>query len=66
MQGPSAGIETTTREVAKIRGELHTNYAGRTGKTCAQNHAAPLRNYWPRADEARKHGLIDEVLTRQP
>ena len=66
MQGPSAGIETPARAVVKIREELSANYAGRTGKTCAQSHAAPLCNYWPRADETRKHGLIDEVLTRQP
>ena len=66
MQGPSAGIETTAREVVKIREELYTSYAGRTGKTYAQIHAAPNHDHWLRTDEAHKHGLIDEVLTRQP
>lgn len=66
MRGPSAGIETTAREVVKIREELSASYAGRTGKTCAQIHAAPHHDHWLRADEAHNHGLIDEVLTRQP
>ncbi|MDQ2795197.1 MAG: ATP-dependent Clp protease proteolytic subunit [Bacteroidota bacterium] len=66
VQGPSADIEITAREVIKIREELYGIYAERTGKTYQQIHADSDRDYWLRADEARTYGLIDEVLTREP
>ena len=66
VQGPSADIEITAREVIKIREELYGIYAERTGKTYEQIHADSDRDYWLRADEARTYGLIDEVLTREP
>ena len=65
VQGPSADIEITAREVVKIREELYGIYAERTGKTYQQIHDDSDRDYWMRADEAREYGLIDEVLTRQ-
>ncbi len=66
VQGPSADIEITAREVVKLRQELYGIYAERTGKTYQQIHDDSDRDYWLRADEAREYGLIDEVLTRQP
>ncbi|GAB2859860.1 ClpP family protease [Hymenobacter ruber] len=66
VQGPSADIEITAREVIKIREELYGIYAERTGKTYQQIHADSDRDYWLRANEAKEYGLIDEVLTRQP
>ena len=66
VQGPSADIEITAREVIKIREELYGIYAERTGKTYQQIHADSDRDYWLRAHEAKEYGLIDEVLTREP
>jgi ATP-dependent Clp protease protease subunit len=66
VQGPSADIEITAREVVKLRHELYSIYAERTGKTYQQIHDDSDRDYWMRADEAKAYGLIDEVLTRQP
>ncbi|MDO7850907.1 ClpP family protease [Hymenobacter convexus] len=64
VQGPSADIEITAREVVKLRQELYQIYAERTGKTYQQIHDDSDRDYWMRADEAKEYGLIDEVLTR--
>lgn len=64
VQGPSADIEITAREVVKLRQELYDIYAERTGKTYQQIHDDSDRDYWMRADEAKEYGLIDEVLTR--
>jgi ATP-dependent Clp protease protease subunit len=64
VQGPSADIEITAREVVKLRQELYSIYAERTGKTYEQIHADSDRDYWLRADEAKDYGLVDEVLTR--
>jgi len=66
VQGPSADIEITAREVVKLRHELYTIYAERTGKTYQQIHDDSDRDRWMRADEAKEYGLIDEVLVRQP
>lgn len=66
VQGPSADIEITAREVVKIREELYGIYAERTGKTYQQIHDDSDRDYWLRADEAHTYGLIDEVLKRPP
>ena len=64
VQGPSADIEITAREVVKLREELYGIYAERTGKTVEQIHADSDRDYWLRADKAKAYGLIEEVLTR--
>ncbi|RYU78305.1 ClpP family protease [Hymenobacter persicinus] len=65
VQGPSADIEITAREVVKLRQELYQIYADRTGKTYQQIHDDSDRDYWMRADEAKEYGLIDEVLERK-
>jgi ATP-dependent Clp protease protease subunit len=65
VQGPSADIEITAREVVKLRQELYSIYAERTGKTYQQIHDDSDRDYWLRADEAKEYGLIDEVLERK-
>lgn len=62
VQGPSADIEITAREVVKLRQELYSIYAERTDKTFQQIHDDSDRDYWMRADEAKEYGLIDEVL----
>ncbi|OON66516.1 ATP-dependent Clp protease proteolytic subunit [Hymenobacter sp. CRA2] len=64
VQGPSADIEITAREVVKLRQELYSIYAERTGKTYQQIHDDSDRDYWMRADEAKEYGIIDEVLQR--
>ncbi|SHI38349.1 ATP-dependent Clp protease proteolytic subunit ClpP [Hymenobacter daecheongensis DSM 21074] len=66
VQGPSADIEITAREVVKLRQELYQIYADRTGKTYQQIHDDSDRDHWMRADEAKEYGLIDEVLEQKP
>ena len=65
VQGPSADIEITAREILKLRRELYEIYAERTGKTYEQIHTDSDRDHWLRAEEAREYGLIDEVLERK-
>ena len=54
VHGPSADIEIMAREVVKLRQELYGIYAERTGKTYQQIHADSDRDYWMRADEAKR------------
>ncbi|KUG08571.1 ClpP family protease [Solirubrum puertoriconensis] len=65
VQGPSADIEITAREILKMRQELYEILAKHTGQTYEQIHAHSDRDYWLRADEAKAYGLIDEVLERK-
>jgi len=65
VQGPSADIEITAREILKLRKEIYDIYAARTGKTYEEIHRDSDRDYWLRADEAKEYGLIDEVLERK-
>ncbi|UYZ63755.1 ClpP family protease [Hymenobacter weizhouensis] len=65
VQGPSADIEITAREVVKLRQELYNIYAERTGKTYEQIHNDADRDHWLRADEAKEYGVIDEVLKKE-
>ncbi|AYA36040.1 ATP-dependent Clp protease proteolytic subunit [Hymenobacter oligotrophus] len=64
VQGPSADIEITAREILKMRHELYEILAKHTGQTYKQIHTHSDRDYWLRADEAKEYGLIDEVLVR--
>ncbi|NML65650.1 ATP-dependent Clp protease proteolytic subunit [Hymenobacter sp. RP-2-7] len=64
VQGPSADIEITAREILKMRHELYEILAHHTGQTYQQIHDHADRDYWLRADQAKAYGLIDEVLAR--
>ncbi|KAA9327440.1 ATP-dependent Clp protease proteolytic subunit [Hymenobacter busanensis] len=62
VQGASADIEITAREILKLRQELYEILSRHTGKTYEEIHQHSDRDYWLRADEAKAYGLIDEVL----
>ncbi len=63
--GQAADIEITAREILKLRKELYEIIAKHTGKTLKQIEADSDRDYWMTAGEAKKYGMIDEVLTRK-
>lgn len=63
-QGQASDIEITAREVVKLREELYTIIAKHSGQTYDQVYNDSDRDYWMKAAEAKKYGMIDEVLTR--
>ena len=64
-QGQVSDIEITAREIGKLKKELYEIIANHTGQKYDKVHADSDRDYWMKAVEAKKYGMIDEVLTKK-
>ncbi len=65
-QGQVSDIEITVREIQKLKKELYEIIAEHTGNSFEKVEKDSDRDYWMTSEEAKKYGMIDEVLTRQP
>lgn len=63
-QGQASDIEITTREILKLKKELYEIIANHSGKTLKQVEKDSDRDFWMTAEEAKKYGMIDEILGR--
>jgi ATP-dependent Clp protease protease subunit len=63
-QGQAADIEITTKEILKLRDELYRIIADHTGNSFEKVSKDSDRDYWMTAEEAKKYGMVDEVLER--
>ncbi|MAZ27428.1 MAG: ATP-dependent Clp protease proteolytic subunit [Cytophagaceae bacterium] len=63
-QGQASDIEITAREILKLKQELYEIIAKHSGQTYDKVHEDSDRDYWMKAEEALKYGMIDEILTR--
>lgn len=64
MQGQSKDMEITLKQTLELRKDLYQILADHSGKTYEQIEKDSDRDYWMRAPEAKKYGLIDEVLEK--
>lgn len=64
VQGQATDIEITAREILKLKKELYEILAKHTGNTYKKIEKDSDRDYWMTAEEAKKYGMIDEVLVR--
>jgi len=64
-QGQASDIEITAREILKLKEELYQIISKHSGQTLEKVHADSDRDYWMKADEAKKYGMIDEILMRK-
>ncbi len=64
-QGQASDIEITAREILKLKDELYEIISKHSGQTIKKVHNDSDRDYWMKADEAKKYGMIDEILTRE-
>ncbi len=64
-QGQASDIEIAAKEVLKIKDELYHIIANHSGQTFDKVYEDSDRDYWMKADEAKKYGMIDEVLVRE-
>ena len=64
-QGQASDIEITAREILKLKDELYQIISNHSGQTMEKVHADSDRDYWMKADEAKKYGMIDEILIRK-
>ena len=63
-QGQASDIEITAREIQKLKHELYEIIAKHSGNSIKKVEKDSDRDFWMTADEAKKYGMIDEVLYR--
>ena len=62
--GQASDIEITAREIQKLKVELYDIIASHSGKPFKTVEKDSDRDYWMTAEEAKKYGMIDEILVR--
>ena len=65
FQGQATEIDIHAREILKIRERLNDIMAKHTGQPIEKISHDTERDYFMSAEEAKKYGLIDEVISRQ-
>jgi ATP-dependent Clp protease, protease subunit len=61
-EGQAADIEISARQILKLRAKLNEILANNTGKPIAQIEKDVDRDFFMSAAEAKKYGVVDEVL----
>lgn len=64
FQGQPTDIEITAREVLSWRKKLDEVLAKNTGKALEQVSKDTERDYYMTAEEAKKYGIIDQIIAR--
>ncbi len=65
-QGPAADIEIQAREILALRSRINDIYAKHTGQALDVIEGAVDRDKFMSPEEAKKFGLIDEVVVHRP
>ncbi|QDH12967.1 ATP-dependent Clp endopeptidase proteolytic subunit ClpP [Formicincola oecophyllae] len=63
-QGQASDIEIQAREILQVRKRLNNIYHQHTGRSIPEIEEALERDNYLSAEEAKKFGLVDEVVTR--
>ena len=66
FQGQATDIEIQAREILALRSRLNEIYVRHTGQKLKAIETAVERDTFLTADEAKKFGLLDEVVTKRP
>lgn len=64
-EGQAIDIEISARHIVKIKDSLNKILAKHTGRPLSQVERDTDRDFWMDADEAKKYGLIDEIIKRK-
>ena len=64
VSGQATDIEITAREILKLKDELYKIISKHSGQTLKKVSADSDRDYWMKAEEAHKYGMVDEVLNK--
>jgi ATP-dependent Clp protease protease subunit len=65
VQGQAADIEIHAKELLILRSRMNAILAEHTGQPLKKIEKDTDRNYFMSAEEAKKYGLIDEVIVKQ-
>ena len=64
-QGQATDIEITAREILRLRADLNTILAERTGQPLEKIERDTERDYYMAAAEAAEYGLVDRVIDKR-
>ena len=62
MQGQASDMEISLKQTLSVKKDLYDILSKHSGKTYDQIEKDSDRDFWMKAAEAKKYGLIDEVL----
>jgi len=65
MQGQASDMEISLKQTLSVKEDLYNILSKASGKTYDEIEKDSDRDYWMIAAEAKKYGLIDEVLERK-
>src|SRR3990167_7525293 len=65
IEGQAVDIEISARNVMRLKSKLSQILARHTGKPLNQVDKDTDRNYHMDAEEAKKYGIIDEIIKRK-
>jgi ATP-dependent Clp protease, protease subunit len=65
VEGQASDIEITAKQILRIRESLNKMLAKNTGKPVSQIEKDVDRNYFMTAEEAKKYGLIDDIIKQK-
>lgn len=63
-QGQASDMEISLKQILELKKDLYSILAKHSGKTYNQIEKDSDRDYWMKADAAKKYGLVDEVLKK--
>ncbi len=63
-QGQATDMEISLKQILEVKKDLYEILSKHSGKTYKQIEKDSDRDYWMRAADAKKYGLIDEVLIK--
>lgn len=65
MEGQASDLEITARHILKTRDTLNKLMSGFTGQTLEKIEKDMDRDFYMSAEEAKKYGIVDEILTKK-
>lgn len=64
VEGQASDIEITAKQITTLKQELYKIISTHSGKSIKQIEKDADRDYWMKAPEALKYGMIDEILIK--
>jgi len=66
IEGQASEIEISARHILRLKDRLNQILAKHTGKPVSQVENDTDRDYYMDVEEAKKYGIIDEIIKRKP
>jgi ATP-dependent Clp protease protease subunit len=65
VEGQASDIEITAKHILRLKDSLYKMLAKATGKDIKEIEKDADRNYWMNAEEAKKYGIVDEIISKK-